>query len=132
MQVASGMTGTWAGTSAVLGDSTELTRIEILIVIAPDGHVTGMVGGAVLRNAQLEWDRGFFGRLFGYGRDWKIAGNLDGLIVPCNGPPLARLVMSLDWVSDHFDGGFVAAMPQIRGHREILASSGPLRLDRVR
>jgi hypothetical protein len=131
-QVPREMIGGWAGGPAVVGDWTELTRIDVSLFIAPDGRVDGMIGGATLKNARIERTRHLFGRIFKYGRDWRVAGDLDGYVVPCEGPPKARVIISLDWERDHFEGGFVAAQPQIRGHREIFVSSGGLRLDRIR
>jgi hypothetical protein len=125
------MTGMWAGYPAVLGDSIELTRISLMLSIAPDGRVDGTVGGATLRGAHLERTHHLFDRLFKFGHDWKISGDLDGDVVPCSGPPVSRVIMSLDWERDHYEGSFIAATPKIRGHREILASSGLVRLDRV-
>lgn len=131
-QVPPGMTGGWAGVAKIVEPWSEVPAIEATLYIAPDGRVTGSIGGAVLRDARLERNRGMFGRIFRRGTDWIVIGALDGALVPSEGVRAARVTMPLDWVRDHFEGAFVAIGPGPAGAGNVVLTATQLRLRRLR
>jgi hypothetical protein len=83
--IAETVQGSWAGSAHAVVVWVNHTQIDVRLDIAPDGSVTGTVGDATLVDARLRSGRSEIERSLGWGRDYRIHGNLDGDIIKAEG-----------------------------------------------
>lgn len=84
------LVGKWHGQDRFSGMSYEevtkkkvkIQDVETLVIIAPDGKVTGHVGGAEFVGCAVTANRGWFGRLLHIKTDFIIIGEITGAAVP--------------------------------------------------
>ncbi len=126
------MAGSWAGEAhIVVSWSTEKT-LRVRLTIAPDGRLTGTVGDATLRDGRLEPNRSAIGRALHVKTDWIVRGALDGDVVKAEGIRRDTVVIPLNWIDGHFEGGVNTSGSHFGGKDSMWLAAQDLRLDRVK
>jgi hypothetical protein len=104
-QFAPEMTGAWAGEARIAVNWTKERILRVAVTIQPDGSVSGTIGDATLRNGRFETNRTAIGRALHIKTDWIIRGSLDGDVIKAEGIRREGVMVPLNFLSGHFEGG---------------------------
>ena len=126
------MAGSWSGEARIVVNWTTEKTLRVKLNIAPDGRVTGTIGDAVLRDGSLESNRTAIGRALHIKTDWIVRGALDGDVVKTEGIRREGVMVPLNWVDDHFEGGVNTSGSHFGGKDTMSLAARDLRLDRVK
>lgn len=128
--VAPAMTGAWSGTARIAVNWTIQRTLDVRLTIAPDGQVTGTVGDATLRQGRFQANRGAIGRALSLKTDWIVVGDLEGDVIKAEGIRRAGVMIPLNFVSDHFEGGVNTSGSHFGGKDSMWLAAARLRLER--
>jgi hypothetical protein len=126
------MVGSWCGVAQIFANWTTQRTLPVQIAIAPDGRVTGTIGDAALLNGHLETNRNAIERTLHWKTDWIVKGDLDGDVIKPERIHRASVMVPLDWIDDHFEGGVNTSGTHLGGKDGMWLAAGHLRLDRQR
>lgn len=125
------MTGAWAGEARIAVNWTTKKSLRVRLAITPDGRVTGTVGDAVLRDGRFAANRTAIGRALHVKTDWIVRGTLDGDVIKAEGIRRESVMIPLDWIDEHFEGGVNTSGSHLGGKDSMWLAAQALRLDRV-
>jgi hypothetical protein len=128
----SDMTGAWAGDAQIFVNWTAQRSLAVRLTITADGAVTGTVGDATLRNGRFESNRNALERAAHIKTDWIVRGDLDGNVITADGIRRASVMVPLDWIDGHFEGGVNTSGSHFGGKDSMWLAAGHLRLLRSR
>jgi hypothetical protein len=128
-QSAPGLAGRWTGSATIVVNWTRLKQLPVKLDIAEDGSVTGTVGDASLVNGRLRSSRGALQRSLGWGRDYRIHGQLQGDLIAAE--KIRR--DAVDVVFDQMDeltlvGGLTSSGTEFGGKESMKLAAGNMRL----
>ena len=126
------MAGFWSGEARIVVSWATEKTLRVTLSIAPDGRVTGTIGAAVLRNGSFESNRTAIGRALRIKTDWIVRGTLDGDVIKAEGIRRESVMIPLNWVDDHFEGGVNTSGSHFGGKETMWLAARDLRLDRVK
>jgi hypothetical protein len=126
------MTGVWTGDAQIFVNWTSQRVLAVRLAIASDGTVTGTIGDATLQNGRFESNRNTLERAIHIKTDWIVKGDLDGDVIKAEGIRRASVMVPLDWVDDHFEGGVNTSGSHVGGKESMWLAAGRLRLTRAR
>jgi hypothetical protein len=126
------MAGAWSGEARIVVNWTTEKTLRVTLNIAPDGRVTGTIGDAVLRNGSFERNRTAIGRALHFATDWIVRGDLDGDVIKAEGIRREGVMIPLNWIDDHFEGGVNTSGSHFGGKDTMWLAAQGLRLDRVK
>jgi hypothetical protein len=126
------MTGAWAGEAEIFVNWTAQRSLPLKLSIESDGGVTGTVGDATLRNGRFEPNRNALERAIHLKTDWIVRGDLDGDVIKSEKIHRASVMVPLDWIDGHFEGGVNTSGSHFGGRESMWLAAGRLRLERVR
>ena len=125
------LAGQWTGEAKVVVVWATQKQLPVTLDIAGDGAVTGTVGDATLVNARLRSGRGQFERSLGWGREYRIHGQLSGDLIRAE--QIHR--DAVDIVFDPSDGALVGGLnssgSKFGGKESMILSAGGMRLQRI-
>jgi len=124
------MAGSWTGDAQIAVSWTRRRTLSVHLNIQQDGSVTGTVGDATLQHGRLEANRGSLGRVLHVKTDWIVRAALSGNIINAEGICRDEVILPLNWIADHFDGGVNTSGSHFGGSNAMVAAKD-LRLDRV-
>jgi hypothetical protein len=125
------MAGSWAGDGQIVVNWTTERTLRVRLAIAADGRVTGTVGDATVKNGRLEANRTAIGRALHLKTDWIVRGALDGDVIKAEGIRRDGVMIPLNWIADHFEGGVNTSGSHFGGKASMWLAAKDLRLDRV-
>ena len=107
------LAGTWTGRDKVGvrvqdprgGPRFVSDTVAISLTIDADGRAKGYVGGAVLENAYVVRNRGWFGRRLHIGTDFRLEGRLQGHLFAADPIPTKDVLAPFDLRGDTLAGG---------------------------
>jgi hypothetical protein len=126
------MAGTWAGDAQIVVSWTTEKSLRVRLAIGPDARVTGTVGDAVLRDGRFEANRTAIGRALHIKTDWIVRGALDGDVIKAEGIRREGVMIPLNWIDDHFEGGVNTSGSHFGGKGSMWLAAQQLRLERVK
>jgi hypothetical protein len=124
------MAGSWSGGARIFVNWTARRTLPVRITIGPDGCVTGTIGDAVLRDGRLTENRNGLERALHLKTDWIVAGALDGDVIKADGIHRESVMVPLDWIDGHFEGGVNTSGTHFGGKDTMWLAAGNLRLER--
>jgi len=106
------LTGAWYGTNrfgGIIYEEIKTHRVSAQpvvtdLTIAPDGTVTGHVGGAKFQDCVVQANRGWLGRMLNIETDFIIRGNLIGSVVPGSEGGSHVITAPFNFKNGHIDG----------------------------
>jgi hypothetical protein len=130
-QKAYSLAGPWSGSATIVVNWTNQKQLLVKLKIAEDGSVSGTVGDASLVNAKLSPSRGSLQRSLGWGRDYRIHGQLRGDLVKAE----AIRRDAVDIVFDRLDeqtlvGGLTSSGTEFGGKESMKLAAGKMTLIR--
>lgn len=126
------MAGTWAGEGRIVVTWTTARTLRVRLTITPEGRVSGTVGDAVLRDGRFEANRTAIGRALHIKTDWIVRGPVDGDVIKAEGIRRESVMIPLNWIDDHFEGGVNTSGSHVGGKDSMWLAAQALRLDRVK
>jgi hypothetical protein len=125
------LAGRWNGSAGIVVNWTRQRKLTVQLDIAADGSVSGKVGDASLVNARLRPGRGSVQRSLGWGRDYRIHGQLEGDLIKAES--IRR--DAVDIVFDQTDpktltGGLTSSGSEFGGKDSMKLAAGSMRLTR--
>lgn len=124
------MVGAWSGDAQIFVNWTTQRTLPVRLTIARDGTVTGTIGDAALRNARFESNRNAFERAMHVKTDWIVKGELDGNVIKAEGIRRDSVMVPLNWIDGHFEGGVNTSGSHVGGKDSMWLAAGRLRLER--
>jgi hypothetical protein len=131
-QTASSLAGRWTGSANIAVNWTRQKQLPVQLEIAADGSLSGTVGDASLVNAKLSPSRGSLQRSLGWGRDYRIHGQLKGDLIKAE--TIRR--DAVDIVFDQLDentlvGGLTSSGTDFGGKESMKLAAGNMKLIRA-
>ncbi len=118
------MVGEWEGTAQIIVDWCQQDELIVRLRIGPDNKVSGKIGDATLKNAQLKANRGRLGRFLRIKTDFIIVGQLEGPIVAAEKISRASIKIPLNFDDQQFIGGFHTSGKKLGGKKSGKLSAG--------
>jgi hypothetical protein len=125
------MSGCWTGEAEIVVNWTRARVLPVRIEVLQDGRVSGRVGDATLQHGRLEANRGALGRALHVKTDWIVRAALSGNIIDADGIRREDVMMPLNWVGDHFEGGVNTSGSHFGGKDSMWLAARDLRLARA-
>ena len=113
------LAGTWSGRARVLVAWCETPEIPVTLIFAPDGGVSGRVGGAILRDARVRSNRGAIARSLGLFCDWVVTADLQGALVEDEGIRRDGVQLALDWQDGRLSCAVHSSGSTFGGHDDM-------------
>jgi hypothetical protein len=127
------LASTWTGSATIVVQFVRQKQLPVRLVIAADGSVTGTVGDATLANATLRPGRGGVERSLGWGRDYRIHGDLQGDLVATESVRRDGVDILFDAAPDGtLVGGIHSTGSKTGGKETMIVSAGNMTLRRSR
>ena len=127
-----GLLGSWHGSASIVVSWCKQSHLPVAITIARNGTVTGTVGDAKLRDAQVRPNRGALGRTLGLKTDYLITGRLDGAIVAAEDIKRDGVNIPLDPANGALRGGVATTGKKLGGLKTMILSAAHLQLTPAR
>lgn len=124
------LVGTWSGDCRVVVGWVERRNLELELVVAPDGSVSGRVADARITGARLRRNRGALGRALGWWTDWIVEDQLEQELLADEGFQARRMTIPFDLSEGRIDGGLHAWGDFADGRKGGRLSAGTLKLER--
>jgi hypothetical protein len=124
------MAGAWVGDAQIFVNWTTQRTLSVALTIAPDARVTGTIGDATLRNGRFESNRNALERAVHAKTDWIVKGDLDADVIKAEGIRRGSVMVPLDWIDGHFEGGVNTSGSHFGGKTSMWLAAGRLKLTR--
>jgi hypothetical protein len=125
------LAGQWTGNAKVVVVWANQKQLPVKLDIAGDGAVSGTVGDATLMNARMRSGRGQFERSLGWGREYRIHGQLSGDMIQAEQIHRDAVDIVLDPSDGALVGGLNSSGSKFGGKESMILSAGDLRLQRI-
>src|SRR5262249_44466142 len=125
------MAGSWSGDAQIVVSWTRTRALAVHLDILQDGRVTGTIGDARLHHGRLEANRGSLGRALHLKTDWIVRATLNGNIIDAEGIHRDGVMLPLDWIDGHFEGGVNTTGSHFGGKDSMWLAARDLHLDRL-
>ena len=125
------MTGAWQGQARIIVAWSSQQYLTLQLNIGTNGHVSGKVGDATLKNGTLRRNRGHLGRFLRIKTDFIIEGDLQGPIIASQKITRKSVKIPLNFDGVQFTGGLHTSGQAIGGQARMKLSASQLTLTRL-